>query len=273
MIELAPRHKYGLPLAGPVLPAAGALGYGDAYRELVDLGQLGALVTPPVSWRARRTARGPRVLPVGEQFLVHTGLPNAGLSRVLREHGPLWARLELPVILHLIATTPGDVARACERLAGTANVLGVELGLDDGTSPDRALALLDAARAGTLPVIVRLPFDGLETLALPLAEAGADALTLTAPPRVRVPLPGGEGPEQARGRLYGPALFPLLLHRLTQWAPRLPVPLVACGGIATPEEARACLAAGAMAIQIDALLWHTPSLIHEIAKELNADAR
>lgn len=266
MIELAPRHKYGLPLPRPVMPAAGVFGYGEAYRDLVEYERLGAVVTHPVSLRSRRAAHGPRFAAHGEQLLVHTGLPNAGLKRVLREQSALWARLPVPVILHLLATTPDEVARASERLAGARNVLGIELGLDDGTPVEEALALLDAARAGGLPVVVRLPFDGVERLALPLADAGADALTLTAPPRARLPLAGSE--ELLQGRLYGRALLPLLLHRLATWAPHLSVPLIAAGGIATPEEARACLDLGATALQIDALLWQNPRLITDIAKEL-----
>ena len=49
MIELAPTHKYGLTLPTPVMPAAGVFGYGDVYRDLLDAGVLGALVTNPIS--------------------------------------------------------------------------------------------------------------------------------------------------------------------------------------------------------------------------------
>jgi dihydroorotate dehydrogenase (NAD+) catalytic subunit len=202
---------------------------------------------------------------------VHTGLPNPGVRRVIRRHARRWARLDCPVIVHVITTSPGDVARACERLAGVRNVCGIELGLDDGTALDDALVFLDAARSACpLPLIVRLPFDGVERLALPLVEAGVDALTFTAPPRGRLPHPAGEAsPDMVRGRLYGPALFPILLQRLTQWAEGLPVPLIACGGIRTSEEARACLDAGATAVQVDALLWRDPRLLTRVARALD----
>jgi dihydroorotate dehydrogenase (NAD+) catalytic subunit len=263
MIELAPRHKYGLPLPGPVMPAAGVFGFGAAYRDLVPYEQLGALVTNPVSWRRRHAAHGPRFARHGDQVLVHTGLPNPGVRRVVREHAQLWERLGLPVIVHLVATTPDDVARACDYLSGVRSVLGIELGLDDGVPRDEALALLDAARdTSLLPLIVRVPHGGVERLATSLAEAGADALTLTAPPRAQ--LPGG-----VRGRLYGRALFPLLLQRLTTWSTRLAVPIIACGGIATAAEARAALEHGATALQIDALLWRDPLLLARIAAQLN----
>lgn len=264
MIELAPHHKTGLPLPGPVMPAAGAVGWGDEYRGLVDYSALGALVTNPVSWRPRCATHEPRLSARGDLLLVHTGLPNPGLPVVLRRWREVWARLECPVIVHLVGTTAADVAEACDRLAQAPEVAGVELGLGDDTTLQKALALLRAARrVDGQPLLVRVPFGGVETLALPLAEAGADALTLTAPPRGLLPV-GSDGTGLVRGRLYSPALFPLLLQTLSRWVQRLPVPVVACGGIASAADARACLTLGATAIQVDALLWRDPALLDRV---------
>ncbi|MGC9394246.1 MAG: hypothetical protein ACP5J4_05275 [Anaerolineae bacterium] len=275
MIELAPHHKFGLPIASPVMPAAGAFGFGDTYHDLVDLRVLGALVTNPVSFTPRNAARGKRIAIHGEHFVTHTGLPNPGVKRVLRQHRQLWERLPIPVIVHLIATTPAETARAAEQLSSIPNVVGIELGLVDNITPQRALNLLDATRAeGDLPVIVRIPFTGVDALAPSLADHGADALTLIAPPRAVLPVL--EAPENnetrryLRGRLYGPALFPLLLNTLARWCSKLPVPVIACGGIASLQDAIACLELGATALQVDALLWRDPAMVQRIAEGLAA---
>lgn len=273
MIELAPRHKFGLPIASPVMPAAGAFGYGDTYHDLVDLRVLGALVTNPVSLNPREGARGQRIAVHGDHFVAHTGLPNPGVQRVLRHYRQMWERLPIPVIVHLIATTPAETAKAAERLSGIPNVVGIELGLVDNITPQRALNLLDAARAdGDLPVIVRVPFTSVDALAPLLANHGADALTLTAPPRAVLPVL--DAPEDSevrrylRGRLYGTALFPLLLNVLARWCSKLPVPVIACGGIASLQDAIACLELGATALQVDALLWRDPVILQRIAEGL-----
>lgn len=273
MIELAPRHKFGLPIASPVMPAAGAFGYGDTYHDLVDLRVLGALVTNPVSLNPREGARGQRIAVHGDHFVAHTGLPNPGVQRVLRHYRQMWERLPIPVIVHLIATTPAETAKAAERLSGIPNVAGIELGLVDNITPQRALNLLDAARAdGDLPVIVRVPFTSVDALAPLLANHGADALTLTAPPRAVLPVL--DAPEDSevrrylRGRLYGTALFPLLLNVLARWCSKLPVPVIACGGIASLQDAIACLELGATALQVDALLWRDPVILQRIAEGL-----
>lgn len=251
-IELAPRHKFGLPIATPYLPAAGTLGYSDEAWDWVDYRLFGALVTHPVSLHPRRVAAPPRVAVRGSGFIVHTGLPNPGVRAVIKHHREAWARLKLPIIIHLIATTPVETAQACEELARVPEVVGVELGLADGTRAAQALAHLEAAQTAGLPVIVRVPFRQVETLAPALAQGGADALTLTAPPRALLPTSAGV---HVRGRLFDPALFPLTLQVVAQWAKRLEVPVIACGGIVTREEAQECLNLGATAVQVDALWW------------------
>lgn len=282
-IELAPRHKQGLPIASPVMPAAGTFGYGPEYYHLLDgaawasKGEvfnphdsahhppLGAIVTNPVSLKPRYAAHGPRLAVRGSHILVHTGLPNPGLRKVIRAYRQFWSRQPIPVIVHLVATTPHDVARACDRLSGLPNVMGVELGLDEGTTVQEALTLLEAAQTGgELPVIPRVPFDGVASLTPALAEAGADALTLTAPPRGLVRIDQA----WAKGRFYGPAMLPLLLHHLAHWTSKLSLPIIACGGIMVPEDAQACLDLGATAIQIDAAIWRDPHVIRACSQFL-----
>lgn len=273
MIELAPRHKYGLPIASPVMTAAGAFGYGDTYHDLVDIHALGALVTNPVSYKPRSAAHGQRIAVHGDHFVAHTGLPNAGLVRVLKQYRKLWERLPIPVIVHIVATTSSETARASRHLAGTQGVAAIELGLVENITLSKALNLLDAARGdGDLPVIVRVPFSKVDVLAPRLAESGADALTLTAPPRAVLPVSPvtvDSATRYMRGRLYGPALFPLLLNVLSQWASNLPVPVIACGGIGSAQDALACLALGATAVQIDAMLWRDPAMLTRIAEGVN----
>lgn len=271
MIELAPKHKYGLPIASPVMPAAGAFGYGDTYHDLVDIHALGALVTNPVSLKPRSAAKGERVIVRGDHFLTHTGLPNPGLRRVLREHRKAWARFPIPIIVHVIATTPAETSGMTVQLSAVTGVSGVELGLVENISVQKARNLLNAARDGGLPVIVRVPFSQAPTLALQLAEAGADALTLTAPPRAVLPVPDANGKNTnryTRGRLYGPAVFPQLLNLLALLNGKLDVPIIACGGIVSTQDAIACLALGATAVQVDALLWRDPQLITRIVEGL-----
>lgn len=271
MFDLAPHHKFGLSLKSPVMPASGAVGYGDEYSDLINYGLLGAFVTNPVSLRPRKTSRGTRLRVYSDHLVVHTGLPNPGVKAVIHKYSKIWERLPIPVIVHLVTTTPDETLKVALRLSNITGVVGIELGLADRTTPDHAIRLVHAAAEGDLPVIVRVPFGRVDELASLLSEEGASALTLTAPPRVVLPPEQGIQDENSRfyrGRLYGPAVFPLLLGVLSRWARKLPVPIIACGGIQSAQEALACLNLGATAVQIDAVLWRDPTLLDTISQEL-----
>jgi dihydroorotate dehydrogenase (NAD+) catalytic subunit len=70
--------------------------------------------------------------------------------------------------------------------------------------------------------------------------------------------------------LYSPTVKPITLNALNEIADlKLDVPLIACGGIHSADDAREFLAAGAAAIQVDSAAWVDPSLVARMAGELN----
>ena len=266
-IELAPQHKRGLHLANPVMNAAGVLGFGAEYRRLVDFGTLGAFVTNALTATMRTPARPPNGVALPEGVLLHTGLPNPGVASALRQYAPEWRRLDalgVPVIVHLAATTPAEVQRSVERLEREEAVSGLELGLRDDVTASEVLQLVGAA-IGNLPLLVQVPFGRAPELALSITRAGADALGVSAPPRVSVEVNG----QMVTGRRYSPADFAEALAAVklaVEMAPGLPV--VGAGGIWDVEQARAMLAAGAAAVQVDAAAWRDPAWLARLAAEL-----
>jgi len=269
VIELAPLHKTGLALASPVMPAAGCFGFGGEYARLVETATLGAVVVGPLTAGPRQGAEPPRLLPFPGGVLVHTGLANPGVAAVVRRYARTWARSPVPVIAHVAGVSPHEVESCCRRLSGVEAVAGIELGLPDTADPGEAEAIIRAARAATVqPLIVRLPLATSADLCQLAAEAGADALTIAAPPR------GTVWCETCRrfisGRLYGPFVLPLALHALRRVAELVSLPFIGCGGIHSLEDARAFLRAGAVAVQIDAALWRDPACLASIARGLAA---
>ena len=202
-IEITRPGKYSLILSTPVMPAAGTLGFADSYRRMINYDKLGALVTNPVTVDARKPAAGTRVIPLDSGLLLHTGLPNPGLRKLISRYRQTWSRLPIPVILHLVGTSVRQTERATQLLDDIDEVAAVELGLRDDIDEREGLALARAASRMEKPLLVRLPFYACQHLALPLAEAGADALVISAPPRgtARDPHTG----RLVSGRLYGTA--------------------------------------------------------------------
>jgi len=242
--------RQDLVLRSPWLNAAGTLGFSPP-RHWRWTEEAGAFVTNPVSRLPRSPASHRAVIPYPGGFLLHTGHPNPGLQAVLRRQMARWRRLEMPLWVHLLGDDPAVVAQMTRALEDFQDVVqAVEVGLPPGASPAVALELVRAA-AGELPVVAAVALTAAgEGWLSGLAGAGASAISLVAP---RGCMPDRNG-NLITGRLYGPALFPLALAALRS-ACSAGLPVIASGGVYRLEDGRKLLQAGALAVQLDAVLW------------------
>lgn len=260
--------KNQLVVESPVMPSAGILGYGKSYRDMVNLNKLGALVTNPVTYKQRFPANGVRVVPLDSGVLVHTGLPNPGLSKVIREYRDTWATLDIPIIVHLVATTLDEVSKCMEMIENVEEINAVELGLPDDITPEIAYEFTErVASMAEKPCLVRLPMYDAHIIAESVVEAGAGALVVAAPPRgtARDPQSG----KLVGGRVYSPIVKATALRLVGSLARRIQnVPIIGAGGIHSPEDARDFIEAGATAVQVDSVTWVLPRMIEIIARDL-----
>lgn len=269
-INLAPNHKMGLPLPNPVMLAAGVLGYGELSLRGLDPAMLGGVVVGPVTRRSSAGQAGQRMAEGLGGAVLNSGGQNRGVSAVVRKLAHHWPRLGCPVILHIGDTHPNAAAATAEKLAGVDGLMGLEVGIPHGAYDEEAWALIQAVvRRTDLPVLARLPLDRAADLASAVVEAGASALVMGQPPRGQLPATDGS---PVVGALHGPLIFPLMLAALGEVGRlNLGVPLVACGGIHTPAQARHALTAGAIALQIDSAAWIEPGLPGRIVAQFNID--
>jgi len=241
--------KYDLAINPPLMNAAGSLGFSpDLYSEM-DWSAFGAFITNPVSRAARTPARGKHFIAFPGGFLLHTGYPNPGFSQVLRRYARQWNRSPLPVIVHLLAHDPEEVAGMVRRLEAVEGVVGLEIGVANDAREEHVAALTQASSA-ELAVVVRLPMECSPELAQAALQAGAAAISL-APPRGTCPTSSGE---LVQGRCYGPAVFPLALRKV-QELKQLGIPTIGGCGVYSQAQADAMLSAGVLAVQLDSFLW------------------
>lgn len=267
MINLAPGHKFGLPVANPVLVAGGMAGYGEALHKGVETAKLGAVVVGPIMARSRAGADGPRLAQTNGGFVLETGLQNRGVKTVLKRFAKLWPRLGCPVIAQIADSQPHRLEQAAAQLTSAQGLSGVELLLPPHVTEAAAAHLVETALHATdLPVWIKLPLEQAPDLAVAGVNAGAVGVVVGRPARATLP---AAGPATLTGALYGPLAFGLMVDALVRVAALdLPVALIAAGGIHTPAQARQCLAIGAQAVQIDSALWVEPGLANALAKEL-----
>lgn len=248
--------KFDLSFRNPLMNAAGMLGFAadqhaNLSASLAEVGEPGAFVTNPLSLRPRLPTADPLVLPYPGGLLLHTGLPNPGFSAAIKKYARRWAGSSAPVIVHLMADRPEETARMVRSLEGLENIAAIELGFAPLLAADILLLALDMS-LGELPLILNLPFDQVLALGPRLIQAGAAALSF-APPRGSLPKVDDRS-SLITGRLYGPSLFPQSLDLLRS-ARRLGLPMIGGVGVYSREQADAMLACGALAVQLDTVLW------------------
>ena len=245
--------KRDLYFRTPSINAAGMLGFAPDFRSLAGFGnlanELGAFVTNPLSWRPRRVTAPPAAVEYPGGFLLQSGLPNPSLSSAVKKYARKWADSSLPIIVHLMADRPEETARMVESLEGIENVMAAELGFAPLLTDDIILTALDMS-LGELPLIVSLPMEDAVRLAPRVIEKGAAAVSLSAP-RGSLNIDNGS---LITGRLYGQSLFPQSLETVRRLA-GAGVPVIGAGGVYTREQAEVMIDAGAIAVQVDAVLW------------------
>ncbi len=245
----------GIPLATPLIPAAGTLSketLGEAK------GVYGAMLPKTVTPQGRAGNPPPRLAEVSSGMINSIGLQNPGLDRFLEDLDD-W-NVGLPIFVSVAADTVGEFAAMCERIDGEERVAAVELnlscpnvehsGLQFCAGPGAVREVVAACR-GSLsekPLFAKLTNEGVVTNAMAAEEAGADAVTLinTIPALVVDP---HEREIFLRGGLSGPAIKPVALRAVYEVWRVVGVPVIGVGGVASGTDIAEFMLAGAAAVQ------------------------
>lgn len=241
--------KRDLYFSKPIMNAAGSLGFSPDTRTGISLDSFGAFVTNPISFRSRVPTAHPSVMQFHGGVLLHTGLPNGGLSAVIKKHEARWNRAVIPIIVNLMADRPEETMQMVRMLESIENVMAVELGFAPLLADDIILLNLEMC-LGEIPLIFSLPVEQILSLGPKLIQEGAAAISISSP---RGALMNNDN-QLVTGRLYGRSLFPRSLD-IVRSAAMLEIPIIGAGGVWTDKDAVDMLSAGAMAVQTDIRLW------------------
>jgi dihydroorotate dehydrogenase (NAD+) catalytic subunit len=272
-LAIGGRRGASLELTSPVLVASGCFGRRLDGQQRDWLRGVGALVTHTITPEAHMRGAFPYIGEAVGGVLYATGLPNRGFATEVAASAGAWAAAPLPIVVSIAAHDRRALAGMAADLNGMGGVAAIELNAQmyiDASANGEPSALLAGAVAAVasvtaLPLIVKLP-PLPDPLAAGLAalEAGADALC------VSHGWPARPAWDTADGVLLaGPAILPLTLRLVGDLVRAGALPIIACGGVASEMAARACLDAGACAVQVGSALFRDPRLAVRIAAALD----
>jgi dihydroorotate dehydrogenase (NAD+) catalytic subunit len=265
----------GVEFKNRVFVASGTFGYGDELKELVDVNQLGGLMTKSLSWKPRDGNPPRRVVETASGMLNSIGLANIGVHQFIEKKLPYLRSLDTAIIVNIAASS---IQEYCDLIAELEKHKGIaayevnvscpnvkEGGLSFGTNCDLTAEITAKLRKLTeRPLIIKLTpnVTHIAEFARAVEQAGADAVSvintligMAVDIRSRKPKLS-----TVTGGLSGPAIKPIALAKVYEVAQVVKIPIFGIGGIATWEDAVEFLLVGATAIQVGTMNFVTPSI-------------
>jgi dihydroorotate dehydrogenase (NAD+) catalytic subunit len=264
----------GLELKNPVMTASGTFGYGEEFKDLIDLGSLGAIIVKGLSLEPSSGNKPPRVVETPCGMLNAIGLENIGIEAFIEKKIPFLKQFSTPVIANLYGKTIEEYVLLASRINEIKEVAGIEVniscpnvkagGVAFGVDPEVAYAVVEEVRKQTdklLMVKLSPNVTDIVSIAKSVEKAGADCLSLintitgmaidvkTKKPRLA----------NITGGLSGPAIKPVALRMVWQTAQAVNIPVIGIGGISNAEDALEFFIAGATAVQIGTANFVNPA--------------
>jgi dihydroorotate dehydrogenase (NAD+) catalytic subunit len=277
----------GLNFRNPVLLAAGTAAYGRELASVVDLNELGGIVTKAVSLEPRKGAPAPRVADFAGGMINAVGLANPGVEEVRAKELP-WLAAHAPglrVIVNVVGSLVEDFAAVVARLDDAPAVDAFELnvscpnvkagGMEFGADERSLRDVVSGARARTArPIFAKLSpaLPDIGRSATVAVEAGATGITVVNTiPGLVVDVPTrrpalGFG----TGGVSGAGLRPVGVLATWKVSRATAAPIIGVGGIGTAEDALQYLLAGASLVAVGTAALRDPRTPERLVRDLRS---
>ncbi|MBV8811665.1 MAG: dihydroorotate dehydrogenase, partial [Acidobacteriaceae bacterium] len=117
----------GIPLMNPVLAASGTFGYGIEFEKILNLDELGGVVTKGLSREPIAGNPAPRLWHTAGGMINSVGLQNVGVSEFIRAKLPRLRRYSVPVFANVFGYAAEDYEEVIRALEDAEGLAGYEL--------------------------------------------------------------------------------------------------------------------------------------------------
>ncbi len=269
----------------PVMTASGTFGYGDEVKNLVDLEQLGCVITKSITLKEKTGNPHPRIIESSSGMLNAIGLSNIGVENFCKKKLSNLNNIKTNFLISIAGTKIEDYVKIIEKIEKlSSNHIGYELniscpnvkrgGLVFGVSPQMTEKLTIAVRKSTKKLVIMKLSPNvtcIEDIAIAAENGGADAVSAI---NTLVGLGIDVKTRKMKlhniyGGLSGPAIKPIALANVHKIFKVIKIPIIGLGGIKSVDDIVEFILAGAHLVQIGTLSYKDPSTAMRLALELD----
>lgn len=294
-----------LKLKNPVMVASGTFGYGEEFKDFIDLKKLGAIVTKTITLKPRQGNPPPRTCETPAGMLNSIGLENPGVEVFLREKLLFLKKTGVPIIVSIASQSgPEEFVALARKLDRLDEVAAIELNISCPNIGHRSWAIgnrLKQKKPQPIPyhlspkLIAQDPKSTYEVvrgvrrvtkktlitklspnvtdiaeIAQAAESAGSDAVSLVNTLTGMSVDVDTRKPRVAAitAGLSGPAIRPIAVRMVWEVYQKIRLPIIGMGGIIDTSSALEFFIAGATAISVGTANFVNPGTTREIISGL-----
>jgi len=293
-----------LRLKNPVMVSSGTFGYGEEFKDFIELKELGAIVTKTITLNPRSGNPAPRTCETPAGMLNSIGLENPGLAAFIEEKLPILKKIGVPIIVSITSEDSlEEFVTIARRLDKLKEVQAIELNISCPNIKSKVKShppsprlrgivrrsfseggqkskLISQDPKATYNLVSRVRKVTRKTLITKLSpnvtditqiaqvaqKAGSDAVSLINTLTGMSIDTNKREPKIAciTGGLSGPAIRPVAVRMVWEVYQKIKIPIIGMGGIMDTQSALEFFIAGATAISVGTANFINPKVTLEI---------
>ena len=270
----------------PIFVASGTFGYGTENPELVDVSNIGAIVTKSITLNPREGNPPPRIVETPSGMINSIGLANIGVDKYINEMLPVYEEIGSPIIMNIAGSSMEEYIKVLQRMeAVSSNIVGYEIniscpnvkegGMEFGVDCNMTEKLTKELRKLTdrLLIMKLSPnVTDISAIATSSENGGADAVSAVNTV-VGMSIDHKTGKNNiytTYGGLSGPAIKPVGLACVHKVYNSVKIPIIGIGGIVNSSDVIEYILAGSIAVQVGTANYRDPGISDKILNDLNS---
>ena len=270
----------------PIFVASGTFGYGTENPELVDVSNIGAIVTKSITLNPREGNPPPRIVETPSGMINSIGLANIGVDKYISEMLPVYEEIGSPIIMNIAGSSMEEYIKVMQQMeAVSSNIVGYEIniscpnvkegGMEFGVDCNMTEKLTKELRKLTdrLLIMKLSPnVTDISAIATSSENGGADAVSAVNTV-VGMSIDHKTGKNNiytTYGGLSGPAIKPVGLACVHKVYNSVKIPIIGIGGIVNSSDVIEYILAGSIAVQVGTANYRDPGISEKILNDLNS---